>query len=412
MVAVLRLEGLPFKATIDEIDDFFSESDVRVERVHLLLNRDLRPSGTGFVELSDSDTKTAMQLSGKCIADSRRYVKIVKSDSDELDWHLRRQKLTRTSKGSDGFFCVRMYGLPFKVNEYQIACWYDTVADCVDVQIHLNQEGRASGDATAYFQSEDMARSAMKRNKEDMEGRYINLSMDSVTATFNNSTGHNSDYCVKMSGVPFRATEQELKEFFRDAEEPLSVKVILNRDGRPSGDALAEFDSEEAVNKAMSKDRECMGSRYVILTREDGGRGNRGFDRKRDSRDRDHRRDMEHRNQRSPRNDQRGERRRIHSDRDRDNSRDRSYRTERGGYRTDGPFTIKMGGLPYRATVNEIIDWFHPRANCIDVRILRGRDNRPNGNAIAEFETQYDAKKAMENDREYMGERYIDLQLQ
>ena len=113
-----------------------------------------------------------------------------------------------------------------------------------------------------------MARSAMKRNKEDMEGRYINLSMDSVTATFNNSTGHNSDYCVKMSGVPFRATEQELKEFFRDAEEPLSVKVILNRDGRPSGDALAEFDSEEAVNKAMSKDRECMGSRYVILTRE------------------------------------------------------------------------------------------------------------------------------------------------
>ena len=81
MVAVLRLEGLPFKATGDDIDDFFSESDIRVENVHLLLNRDLRPSGTGFVELSDeSDTKTALQLSGKCIADTRRYVKIIKSD--------------------------------------------------------------------------------------------------------------------------------------------------------------------------------------------------------------------------------------------------------------------------------------------------------------------------------------------
>ena len=118
MVAVLRLEGLPFKATGDDIDDFFSESDIRVENVHLLLNRDLRPSGTGFVELSDeSDTKTALQLSGKCIADTRRYVKIIKSDTDELDWHLRRQKLTRASKGGDGFFCVRMYGLPFKVIE-------------------------------------------------------------------------------------------------------------------------------------------------------------------------------------------------------------------------------------------------------------------------------------------------------
>ena len=138
----------------------------------------------------------------------------------------------------------------------------------MDVQIHLNQEGRASGDATAYFKSEDMARAAMKRNKEDMEGRYINLSMDSVTATFNSNTSHNSEYCVKMSGVPFRSTEQELRDFFRGAADPVRVKVILNRDGRPSGDALAEFDSEEAVSKAMSKDRNSMGSRYVVLNRE------------------------------------------------------------------------------------------------------------------------------------------------
>ena len=155
-----------------------------------------------------------------------------------------------------------------QVNEYQIACWFDSVADCVDVQIHLNQEGRASGDATAYFKSEDMARAAMKKNKDLMEGRYINLSMDSVTATFNSDTSHNSEYCIKMSGVPFRATEQELRDFFRGAKDPIRVKVILNRDGRPSGDALAEFDSEEAVNKAMMKNRDCMGSRYVVLNRE------------------------------------------------------------------------------------------------------------------------------------------------
>ena len=115
---------------------------------------------------------------------------------------------------------------------------------------------------------------------------------------------------------------------------------------------------------------------------------------------------MEHREQRSPRNDRRDDRRRNGKYRfqvsdfgfaqkyysiipelenywflncnqiDRDHSRDRSHRSERGGYRSDGPFTIKMGGLPYKATVNEIIDWFHPRANCIDVRIFRGRDNR------------------------------------
>merc|ERR1712038_965174 len=116
---------------------------------------------------------------------------------------------------------------------------------------------------------------------------------------------------------------------------------------------------------------------------------------------------MDHGDRRSPRNDKWDERR--GSDRDRDHSRDRSHRSERGGYRTDGPFTIKMGGLPYKATVNEIIDWFHPQANCIDVRIFRGRDNRPSGEAVAEFETEDDARAAMAKNREYMGERFIVL---
>jgi heterogeneous nuclear ribonucleoprotein F/H len=40
------------------------------------------------------------------------------------------------------------------------------------------------------------------------------------------------------------------------------VRVILNRDGRPSGDAIAEFETEEAVEEAMKKDREHLGNRY------------------------------------------------------------------------------------------------------------------------------------------------------
>jgi hypothetical protein len=42
----------------------------------------------------------------------------------------------------------------------------------------------------------------------------------------------------------------------------------LNRDGRPSGDAIAEFETEEAMEEAMKKDREHLGTRFVVLTRE------------------------------------------------------------------------------------------------------------------------------------------------
>ena len=47
-----------------------------------------------------------------------------------------------------------------------------------------------------------------------------------------------------------------------------SVCVILNRDGRPSGDAIAEFATEEELEEAMKKDRENLGSRFIVLTRE------------------------------------------------------------------------------------------------------------------------------------------------
>jgi RNA recognition motif-containing protein len=74
---VLRLEGLPFKVTEEEIREFFTETEAKIENLHLLLNRDQRPSGIGFIELeSEADLKAALTLDGKCIGDSKRYVRM------------------------------------------------------------------------------------------------------------------------------------------------------------------------------------------------------------------------------------------------------------------------------------------------------------------------------------------------
>ena len=74
---VLRLEGLPFKVTEDEIRDFLTETEAKIEKIHLLLNRDQRPSGIGFIEFeSEADLKSAIVNDGKCIGDSKRYVRM------------------------------------------------------------------------------------------------------------------------------------------------------------------------------------------------------------------------------------------------------------------------------------------------------------------------------------------------
>ena len=46
-----------------------------------------------------------------------------------------------------------------------------------------------------------------------MNGRYINLAMDNVSVSFSNASGSSNG--IRLSGLPFRATEQEIKDFFK-----------------------------------------------------------------------------------------------------------------------------------------------------------------------------------------------------
>jgi len=162
-----------------------------------------------------------------------------------------------------------MYGLPFKISEYKVAKWFkEADANCVDVQIHLNPQGRRSGDATAFFVSLEEAKKAITKDKDHMEKRFINLSMfTEAAATFANKVECVSKFSLKMAGCPYRATETEMKEFFLPEAKCTGVKIILNKDGRPSGDAIASFEDEDAMKAAMVKDHEKLGPRYIILSR-------------------------------------------------------------------------------------------------------------------------------------------------
>lgn len=73
-----------------------------------------------------------------------------------------------------------------------------------------------------------------------------------------------------------------------------------------------------------------------------------------------------------------------------------------------GKYVIRLGGLPFRATIQEITEWFNP-AECVHVRILKNREGRPSGEAFAEFETEEMAERAMEKNREYLGDRFVIL---
>jgi len=81
-------------------------------------------------------------------------------------------------RGGSGLFCIHMRGLPFRVTEQEIAEWFSSVADPTDVIIHYNAEGRPSGEADVNFATENDARRAMQKDKQNMQHRYVELFYD------------------------------------------------------------------------------------------------------------------------------------------------------------------------------------------------------------------------------------------
>merc|ERR1719326_802845 len=73
---------------------------------------------------------------------------------------------------------VHMRGLPFRVTENDIAEWFSSVVDPMDISIIYNNQGRPTGEADVMFPTESDARKAMTKDRQNMQHRYIELFYD------------------------------------------------------------------------------------------------------------------------------------------------------------------------------------------------------------------------------------------
>lgn len=73
---------------------------------------------------------------------------------------------------------------------------------------------------------------------------------------------------MKLRGVPYRASESEVEEFFADYKLVAgSVKFGVGDDGRKNGFAAALFESEDQAKEAQEgKDKQTIGTRWIGLS--------------------------------------------------------------------------------------------------------------------------------------------------
>uniref|UniRef100_A0A8C9S3M6 Heterogeneous nuclear ribonucleoprotein H1 n=1 Tax=Scleropages formosus TaxID=113540 RepID=A0A8C9S3M6_SCLFO len=326
---VVRVRGLPWSCSVDEVQRFFSDCKIANNgtNIHFTYTREGRPSGEAFVELeSEEDLKIAVKKDRETMG--HRYVEVFKSNSVEMDWVLKHTGPNCPETAGDGL--VRLRGLPFGCSKEEIVQFFSGLEIVPNgITLPVDFQGRSTGEAFVQFASQDIAEKALKKHKERIGHRYVEIFKSSRAEVrthyepsrkgmgvqrpgpydrpgggrgysstgrggsfdrmrrggygvsdgrygdggsgFQSTTGH----CVHMRGLPYRATETDIYNFFSPLN-PVRVHIEIGPDGRVTGEADVEFATHEDAVAAMSKDKAHMQHRYVELFLNSTTGGNNG----------------------------------------------------------------------------------------------------------------------------------------
>ncbi|CAG7723426.1 unnamed protein product [Allacma fusca] len=180
---VIKLRGLPWSSTVDNILDFFKGIKVQGGRegVHLVTTPEGRSSGEAFVEVVESDMQDAIKKDKKNIG--HRYIEVFKVKRAEMDWVLKRNRPNHSNSSSfrnnnfdDNECYIRMRGLPFECSKEDVLQFFgglDVVSN--GIQLMFDSMGRSSGEAYVHFKSKEIAEKALLRDRQCIGHRYIEI---------------------------------------------------------------------------------------------------------------------------------------------------------------------------------------------------------------------------------------------
>lgn len=243
------------------------------------------------------------------------------------------------------------------------------------IHLVMDKLGRSTGQAFITLEYEQDVNRALEKHLQYLGPRYVQVLevTDSEAETILQKANEvrPEDWMVRLRGLPFSSSDSDIVQFFSGLDiAENGITVIKDHRGRNSGEAFVQFCSQEAVDAALQRDRELIFHRYIEVFPST----------------------LEECNTRRSRS--------VHSSPT--NLRTGSRPTSRSLH------YIHMRGLPFQVTVGDIVKFFYPLT--VSKILMEYRpDGRSNGKADVYFACHEDAAAAMSRDREYIGERYVEL---
>ncbi|ESO02645.1 hypothetical protein HELRODRAFT_185008 [Helobdella robusta] len=379
---IVCLCGLPYSATPADITDFLSGCEVLggSKGIHIAIGVNGRPNGIAFVELSAySDVVCAKEKHKQNMG--TRYIEVRRVSEQEMKRLLDKWKPRRDPVNA--VVCIK--GLPYNCTNDDIKEFFDGLEiETNGIMIVLDERGRVCGDGFVHFTSLKSVDLALRKHKEKIRHRYIEVYRSDLREMYPRShSGHHPFHGGSTFGTP---------QFF------------LNTFGKLGGGGGGDFHDFRNNNMGLHEDRHQHHRMDAPYGRRDDFGPSRNRYRERDLDYRRHPYDRRspppYRRNRSPSPDRR------HSDTYRKPAY--RYREPVPPYRSKTGHSVHMRGLPYTVSKDQIINFFSPVLP-VDVTIEMLSNGMRTGNANVDFATDDDVREAMMKDREKIDARYIEL---
>uniref|UniRef100_A0A8C4IQL1 Epithelial splicing regulatory protein 2 n=1 Tax=Dicentrarchus labrax TaxID=13489 RepID=A0A8C4IQL1_DICLA len=298
---VIRARGLPWQSSDQDIARFFKGLSIAKGGVALCLNAQGRRNGEALVRFVNSEHRDLALERHKHHMGSR-YIEVYKATGEEF------LKIAGGTSNEVAQFLskenqviIRMRGLPFTATPQEVLSFLgpeSPVTDGAEGLLFVKYpDGRPTGDAFVLFSCEEYAQNALKKHKQILGKRYIELFRSTAaevqqvlnrymstplistlppspivpvpvlaTPPFLPAASSTRD-CVRLRGLPYTAGIEDILEFMGEHTvdiKPHGVHMVLNQQGRPSGDAFIQMkSSDKAFMVAQKCHKKTMKDRYV-----------------------------------------------------------------------------------------------------------------------------------------------------
>jgi len=378
----IKILGFPQEVTESDILNFLVGCKI-IGEVVFIGNDEGSRDAIVMLE-NESELKKALELDATYV--SNRYIRIQRTDSEQLDVidgtlaslpvdrpnADQPQGMTPNSgtgkTPSNGF--VKLGGLDWSITAQDIEKFL-TGCDITEIVMTHNERGRPTGDAFVCFETLDDVEKALACHKKTLGKRWVAVENiekeefitkkkeEAVKGKENNETKSKEDF-VRLSGLSWKATEEDIKSFLKDCK---IEKIVITRNdhGKPSGNAFIQFENEDDVRKAKTYNKKHLLERWVAV-------------------------------------DEVTKEQFLN-----ETKYEEKFNTVANSKKT---FFVKLGGLSWSATEDDIKTFLH-EVKVNNIIIAKNENGKSTGNAFIKLEDKGDVEKAKSLNKKLINDRWV-----